>query len=336
MTHRPLLLRGARQLLTLRGPAGPRRGAASLDLGIIRDGSVLVRAGRIVAVGPTRRLENLAEARGAEVYEAQGAVVMPAWVDAAAAVPPVPVQWHRLFRLAQTHGTSAIGGAICLAAGRQLPSPAELPVALVPFHPLAPEIPPPQRSRVPKVSGHRRVEIRDTGWDALHAVSRTGGLLRAFRGPQAPPDWIGLALACGAGQIEISSSLDDRQRLLLADAAEFAVCLPSAAVESALLLERGATIALATGQGLDSLPSGSMLTAALLAEREGRLPLATAILSATLHSALAIGLGNVRGSIESGKAADLLVLQVADYRELPEHFGANLVERYFRAGKLVK
>jgi len=76
-----LLVRGARQLLTLRGPAGPRRGSAARELSIIEDGAVLVREGIIQEVGPSRRLENLAEARSARVIDASGRVVMPAFVD---------------------------------------------------------------------------------------------------------------------------------------------------------------------------------------------------------------------------------------------------------------
>jgi len=75
-----LLIRGARQLLTLRGP-WPRRGQALTELGIIEDGAVLVAGDRIHSVGPTRRVENLKEARGAEVFEATGKVVMPGFVD---------------------------------------------------------------------------------------------------------------------------------------------------------------------------------------------------------------------------------------------------------------
>src|SRR5690242_15367038 len=37
-TTEKILVRGVRQLITLRGPAGPRRGAALHDLGMIRDG----------------------------------------------------------------------------------------------------------------------------------------------------------------------------------------------------------------------------------------------------------------------------------------------------------
>ena len=75
------LIRGARQLLTLRGPSGPRRGADLGNLGIIQDGAVLIADGRIVEVGPSRRLENLALARGADEIDASGCVVLPGFVD---------------------------------------------------------------------------------------------------------------------------------------------------------------------------------------------------------------------------------------------------------------
>lgn len=76
-----IIVRGCRQLLTLHGPTGPRRGAALRDLGLIQDGAVLIVDGIVSAVGPSRRIENLAESRGAEEIDASGRVVMPAFVD---------------------------------------------------------------------------------------------------------------------------------------------------------------------------------------------------------------------------------------------------------------
>ena len=76
-----ILVRGARQLLTLRGPSGPRRGADLRNLGLIQDGAVLVAGGEIREVGPSRRIENLALARDAEEIDASGCVVMPGLVD---------------------------------------------------------------------------------------------------------------------------------------------------------------------------------------------------------------------------------------------------------------
>ena len=75
-----LFIRGARQLVTLRGP-WPRHGPQHLDLGVIRDGSLLIDGDRIEEVGSTRRIENLAKARGAHVIDAAGKVVTPGLVD---------------------------------------------------------------------------------------------------------------------------------------------------------------------------------------------------------------------------------------------------------------
>ena len=75
-----LLITGASQLLTLRGRA-PRRGAALSNLGIVKDGAVLVRDGRIAAVGVRSKVEAMADARGAEKLDVGGRVVLPGFVD---------------------------------------------------------------------------------------------------------------------------------------------------------------------------------------------------------------------------------------------------------------
>jgi len=76
-----LLVRGARQLLTLRGSAGPRRGAELNELSIIENGALLVEGDRIAAVGPASRVENLAKAKGAIELDVQGRIVLPGFVD---------------------------------------------------------------------------------------------------------------------------------------------------------------------------------------------------------------------------------------------------------------
>ena len=75
-----LLITGAKQLLTLRG-RGPRRGAALANLDLIKDGAVLVREGKIAAVGPRAKIEALPEAKAAEKLDAGGRVVLPGFVD---------------------------------------------------------------------------------------------------------------------------------------------------------------------------------------------------------------------------------------------------------------
>jgi imidazolonepropionase len=76
-----ILVRRAGQLLTLRGAVGPRRGAALGDLGLIRDGAVLIRDGKIEATGLGVEVEKLAGAKEAREIDAAGRVVMPGFVD---------------------------------------------------------------------------------------------------------------------------------------------------------------------------------------------------------------------------------------------------------------
>ena len=75
-----LLITGASQLLTLRGRV-PRRGKALSDLGILRDGALLIRDGVIATVGTRSQIESLPESRSAEKLDVAGRVVLPGFVD---------------------------------------------------------------------------------------------------------------------------------------------------------------------------------------------------------------------------------------------------------------
>ena len=72
---------GASELVTMRGPARARVGREMRDLAIIQDGALIVRAGRIEAVGARAEIEPLIGPR-CEVVDAGGRVVMPGFVDA--------------------------------------------------------------------------------------------------------------------------------------------------------------------------------------------------------------------------------------------------------------
>ncbi len=75
-----LLITGASQLLTLRGRV-PRRGKFLSDIGVIRDGALLIRDGVIAAVGTRLEIESLSEARSAGKFDVGGRVVLPGFVD---------------------------------------------------------------------------------------------------------------------------------------------------------------------------------------------------------------------------------------------------------------
>jgi imidazolonepropionase len=76
-----LLVRNCHQLVTVAGPKRPRIGPELRDLAIIRDGAMLVRDGRIEAVGPRAQLERAASPSAQEV-DAGGRIVLPGFVDA--------------------------------------------------------------------------------------------------------------------------------------------------------------------------------------------------------------------------------------------------------------
>ncbi len=75
-----LTLLHASQLVTLSGPTRPRAGKELSELGIIRDGGMLIRDGKIDGIGPSDEMEK--KSRGAEIVDAGGRVVLPGFVDA--------------------------------------------------------------------------------------------------------------------------------------------------------------------------------------------------------------------------------------------------------------
>src|SRR4051794_19287423 len=89
-----ILIRGARHLVTMRGLRGSRRGPALREINVISDGAILIRGGILTEVGPSRRVENLAEARNAVEINAAGRVVMPGFIDAHThlAFPPAGIR----------------------------------------------------------------------------------------------------------------------------------------------------------------------------------------------------------------------------------------------------
>lgn len=78
---RSLLVVHASELLTLRGPTGPRAREAASDLGIIEDGALYVEGERIVEVGPTSEVLRRHPMASATL-DATGKVVLPGLVDA--------------------------------------------------------------------------------------------------------------------------------------------------------------------------------------------------------------------------------------------------------------
>jgi imidazolonepropionase len=89
------------------------------------------------------------------------------------------------------------------------------------------------------------------------------------------------------------------------------------------LIDAGVAVALATDYNPGSSPTPSMAFVMSLACTHTKMSPAEAISASTINGAWALRLQDRKGSIESGKDADLAVFDVADYREIPYWFGAN-------------
>jgi imidazolonepropionase len=66
-----------------------------------------------------------------------------------------------------------------------------------------------------------------------------------------------------------------------------------------------------------------------------RMSPAEAITAATINGAYALGVSDRLGSIETGKQADIVFMDVGDYCELPYFFGLNHCVVTIKKGKVI-
>lgn len=100
------------------------------------------------------------------------------------------------------------------------------------------------------------------------------------------------------------------------------------------ILEADGMLALATDCNPGTSWNESMQFAMALACRYMKLTPAQAIAAATINSAHAIRRSDSIGSIEEGKQADMLILSVADHRQLGYRYGTNLVKQVIKRGRV--
>jgi imidazolonepropionase len=389
-----VLVRGARQLLTLNGPAGPRRGAALRNLAIIEDGSVLIVNGLIARVGPTRSVENLAEARTAEEIDATGRVVMPAFVDSSThLLDPSPggeangaeaerrrtsirrldSDARRILSGCVRHGSGTVearsGFGIDEAREVKLLRAAatldQQPANVVPAYAMPAMLPDRalngstyiewlDQVLLPRIQSRRLTQcvaidcaaagltLTDTA--RLIEVCQRHGLMVRLHGEQTSRlGVVPLATSMNVLAVEGLSRANEEDVAALAGSRVLATLLPAQTLSeqarsfapARLMIDSGVAVALATGFRPHRAGTFNMQAVIALACTSLEMTAAEAISAATINGAYALNRGDRVGSLQFGRDADLLILNVSDYREMSWYFGVNVVAVSMRRGRVV-
>ena len=127
----------------------------------------------------------------------------------------------------------------------------------------------------------------------------------------------------------------------MAERGTIAVLLPASSLASRIpfararhFVEMGVPVALGTDFNPNCWTESMPLVISLAAHQLGLTP-AEALTAATINAAHAVGLGREVGSLEVGKRADLLVLDVPDHRHLAYRIGGRVVEAVVKDGRVV-
>ena len=390
-----ILIRGARHLVTLRGARGPRSGPSLNELNVIQDGAVLIRDGMVVEVGPSRRVENLAQARDAIEINAAGRLVMPGFVDAHThlAFPPAgihtsdPAAAARAVHVATLqrlelrtrahleamarHGTTTVevktGCGLDEGAEskvwRMLGALRNGPVELIPsfLFRLPSEVNGGSwcatewvvAELLPKIRRRGVALFADLAWDSdpallrcfdryLLAARQLGFGCKIHAERSNPAVAIALAAKHHVASIDHLEYATPWEVQELAEAGIMTTLLPSTsfggenrAAPARALIDAGVPVALGSNFNPHHTPALNMQTVVSLACWRLGMTIEEAITAATINGAHALGCAERVGSLEPGKAADLVILNAGHYRDLEHSLGTNLVHLTMKRGKFI-
>ncbi|MCD6454397.1 MAG: imidazolonepropionase [Candidatus Aminicenantes bacterium] len=155
----------------------------------------------------------------------------------------------------------------------------------------------------------------------------------------------GIPLAVHYGAVSVDHILfaDENDVKLLAKSDTVAVIMPSVSfflrmekfAPARKIIDEGGAVALGTDLNPGSSPVESMFFPLWFAVFKMGLRMEEAITAATLNSAHVLGLSETAGSLEPGKKADFLIIDVEDYREIFYRPSETHIQKVFKEGKEV-
>jgi len=153
-----------------------------------------------------------------------------------------------------------------------------------------------------------------------------------------------LAAELGAVSADHLEFIDDEGIEMMKQAGVIGVLLPGACFGLGMtdypparkMIDQGLPVALATDFNPGSSFTESMPIILSMACLMMKMSPAEAVVASTINSAYAVDKAEEVGSIEKGKKADLVIWNVRDYREIPYHYGVNLVDQVTKDGEVVK
>ena len=409
-----LLIVNAEELVTLAdGSDQPRIGKQMLDLGIIRNGALAIKNGKIVAVGKTPEVAKVFRAE--TILSANGKTVLPGFVDPhthlvfagsredefqmrvegasymeilatgggilrtvretrKAGIEKLVERGLKTLDVMLEHGTTTVEAK----SGYGLTTKDEMKILeavkrinqlhctdVVPTFLGAHAVPPEFRGNqaeyvslvvgdmIPKVAEKELAEFCDVFCEkGVFNLEQSRRILAAGKSNRLKPkihaDEMsmlgGAEIAADVGAVSaehlLFSSVEGIKAMV--EKGVIAVLLPAAAfslmmgryADARLMIDCGVPVALGTGFSADCWVETQQLVVAMACHFMRMTP-AEAITAATVNAAFAVNRAGEVGSLEVGKRADVIILNVPNHKFLGYRFGVNLVDKVIKNGRLV-
>lgn len=177
----------------------------------------------------------------------------------------------------------------------------------------------------------------------IFAKAREHGLLPRLHADQFRNNGaVRLAVEVGASSVDHLERITTGEILSLAQSNVCAVLTPPVSYfmnygypPARDIIDAGCIVAIATDFNPGTSMCISMQLAISIACSQMKMRPEEAITAATLNAAYSLGISDKKGSIEPGKAGDLVILNTHSYKMLPYFFGVNHVDVVVKAGKIV-